>query len=365
MARSRRLLIGTTLPEQLTTSFFVHLAAFRDAGWDVSLACAPGEWPKGPPPIDVPVHRIAMVKPIAPGPDARALREWVRLLRRQPPDVLIGASPKAGLLTMIAGRFTGVPRRIFLHRGARWETLTGTSRRVTIAADRVTVAAATDVVAVSPSLAELLARERITRRGHPATVLAGGGSKGVDLMRFTPGQPTREPPFPTLLFLGRLAGDKGLPEVLSSFDATRAAHPHAQLVVVGDVDEADPPPAQVLARLRGDEGITWLGWVPDVVDIVRSADVLVFPSAREGLPNAVIEAAACGVPSVGWDVTGVRDAIADGATGRLVPRGGDFGAAVLDVLSRGRGAYREAARSWAARFDQQALSRAWVELLES
>jgi glycosyltransferase involved in cell wall biosynthesis len=314
-----------------------------------------------------------MVKPIEPRADAVALRQWVGLLRKVRPDVVIGASPKGGLLSMVAARLVGVRRRIFLHRGARWETLTGVSRRLTLAADRVTVRCATDVVAVSDSLADLLVSEGVTRRR--ATVLCGGGSKGVDLVRFVPGGGGTvvggpgggdEPqPFPVLGFVGRLAGDKGLDVVLAAFDAALIEFPSAQLLVVGDVDSADPPADEVLERLGSDPQVTWRGWVTDVVPVLQQLDVLVFPSLREGLPNAVIEAAACGVPTVGWDVTGVRDAVANGMTGRLVPVCGAaaFNPAVVEVLSRGRGAYRDACRQWAGRFDQVALSRAWVDLV--
>lgn len=359
----RRLLIGTTLAEQLSTSFFVHFPALRAAGWEIHVVCAPGKWPAGRPPDWVTVHRIDMVKPIAPRSDAVALARWVRLLREVRPDVVIGASPKGGLLAMVASKLVGVRRRIFLHRGARWETLTGVSRRLTLAADRVTVRSATDVVAVSASLADVLVAEGVTRRR--ATVLCGGGSKGVDLVRFVPGGASDRAPFPVLGFVGRLAGDKGLDVVLAALDAAAGAFPDARLVVVGDVDSADPPPAAVLDRLRNDPRVTWSGWATDVVPLLQQFDVLVFPSLREGLPNAVIEAAACGVPTVGWDVTGVRDAVCDGATGRLVPVGAHvaFGAAVVEVLNRGRGAYLDGCREWAGRFDQVALSRAWVDLV--
>ena len=61
------------------------------------------------------------------------------------------------------------------------------------------------------------------------------------------------------------------------------------------------------------------GWVGDTSIYWPQIDLLVFPSAREGLPNAVLEAAASGVPTVGYDVTGTRDAVIDGITGILVP----------------------------------------------
>jgi glycosyltransferase involved in cell wall biosynthesis len=64
-----------------------------------------------------------------------------------------------------------------------------------------------------------------------------------------------------------------------------------------------------------------LGSVHDMPAFYRGIDVLCFPSVREGLPNAVIEAAACGVPTVAWNATGLPDAIVNNETGFLVPIG--------------------------------------------
>jgi glycosyltransferase involved in cell wall biosynthesis len=287
--------------------------------------------------------------------------------------VVIGASPKAGLLAMTAARLTRVPRRIFLHRGARWETLTGHQRRLTMAAERVTCANATDVVAVSDSLADLVVTSGISKR-RPV-VLGPGGSKGVDLERFTP-RPVEgagdsaadrgaEPP--VLGFVGRLAADKGLDVVLAALAAVRLDAPAARLVIAGDVDAADPPETAILAALSDDPAIELLGWRRDLERVYPLFDVLVFPSAREGLPNAVIEAAACGVPTVGWTATGVRDAVADGSSGRLVPWRDvwAFAAAVRQVVSPSdRVRWREGARAWAERFDTRLISQLWVRLLE-
>jgi glycosyltransferase involved in cell wall biosynthesis len=65
------------------------------------------------------------------------------------------------------------------------------------------------------------------------------------------------------------------------------------------------------------EGVTLLGSVTDMPAFFHGIDVLCFPSLREGLPNVVIEAAACQVPTVAWRVTGLEDAVRDGETGFL------------------------------------------------
>lgn len=358
-------MIGTTIKEQLTTSFFTHLAALAEAGWQVHLVTSPGPWPSGPPPVPVEVHEIPMAKEIAPWSDTQALASWVALLRKLRPAVVIGGSPKAALLAMTAAKAVSVPKRIYLHRGARWETLEGMPRQITKAADRVTASAATEVVAVSASLADLLQETGVTR--HRATVLGAGGSKGVDLEQFHPRSTAATDPV-TLGYVGRLAGDKGLPALIGSYDAVRTIHPDARLLVIGDVDVADPPHQDVLRRLGDDPNVSLLGWRTDVPELLQEIDVLVFPSAREGLPNAVIEAAASGVPTVGWDVTGVRDAIADGYSGALVAEGDEagFARATVDLVAEVRkpgSPWPDQARQWGQRFDSRGVTDAWLQLL--
>lgn len=361
----RRLVIGTTVKEQLVTSFFPHLEQFTEAGWEVHLVAAPGTWPQQPPP-HVHIHEIPMVKEMAPFADSRALARWVSLLRELQPDAVIGGSPKGALLAMVSARTEGVPLRVYLHRGARWESLTGARRRIMVAADRLTAAAATDVVAVSRSLAEALRRAGIVRR--PPILLGAGGSKGVDLERFTPIESNDDGVSPVLGYVGRISKDKGLDTVLAAWDHVSTLVPGARLHVVGDVDPADPPAPQVLNRLRDEPGIKWLGWRGDVDKIMPGFSVVLLPSAREGLPNVVIEAAACGVPSVGWDVTGVRDAIRDHVSGRLVPWGDDaaFIAAVAQIVTDpDKETLRKTTRQWATRFDQKRVTADWVALLDS
>lgn len=67
------------------------------------------------------------------------------------------------------------------------------------------------------------------------------------------------------------------------------------------------------------DGVEYLGRLADVQPVLAEADLFLFPSYyREGVPRVILEAAATGLPTVGFDVPGVREAVRDGETGYLV-----------------------------------------------
>jgi len=88
-------------------------------------------------------------------------------------------------------------------------------------------------------------------------------------------------------------------------------------------------------RLGAETRATFVGSVPDVAEHLEWGDILILTSRTEGLPGAVLEAAAAGVPTVSMDVGGVTEAIVDGDTGRVVRDERELIAA-LDQLDRDR-----------------------------
>jgi glycosyltransferase involved in cell wall biosynthesis len=90
------------------------------------------------------------------------------------------------------------------------------------------------------------------------------------------------------------------------------------LCLVGDGPEHGRLAALVRAR-RLDHVVTLAGGVPDARALLASFQFAVLPSHQEGLPNAVLEAMAAGLPLVATEVGGVPDVVTDGETGLLVP----------------------------------------------
>ena len=143
---------------------------------------------------------------------------------------------------------------------------------------------------------------------------------GINVNYFTPDLRTRagrQPP--VVIMLGRLLKQKGIHEFIDVAARIRRKWPDARFVWAGEEDKghADGVSAE---WMRTQHDIEYAGRLSDVAELLRDADLFLFPSFyREGVPRAIMEAAASGLPTVGFDVPGVREAVIDGQTGYLLP----------------------------------------------
>jgi glycosyltransferase involved in cell wall biosynthesis len=371
-----KLLHATTVPTTLNflRSQPAHLAAH---GIEVTLLSSPGAElesiaaEEGARALSVPMHRGFSV-----GADLRTLRQLVGVLRREAPDVVHTHTPKAGLLVTLAARLAGVPLCIYQIHGLRFLTTSGLQRRILKATERISTAAAHRVLCVSPSVLALAEEEHVIRRGKGA-VLGAGTINGVDLRAFDP-DPLQEAAAaareelgipaeaPVVGFVGRLAADKGLAELAAAWGRARREQPDAHLLLIGDPEETDPVAPDVMAALEADARVHLAGHRADVRPYLAAMSVLALPSYREGFPQTLLEGSAMGVPTVGSDVPGVRDAVQDGVTGLLVPvrDPGALAEALLGLLRdpRRRSALGAAGRRWArASFDRDAVRERFLE----
>lgn len=322
-AEKPSIVLGVTsdISISLMTGFPEHLAA---QGWDVHVVCSAG--PRSTAlahAAGVTVHHLEMRRDPAPLDDLKALVRWTSLLRSIRPDVISVGTPKAGLLGGIAALLTRVPARVYMLRGLRYETTEGLKWSIFVALERVSVACAHRVIAVSSTLRDVAVADRLGRAGK-FRVIAAGSSNGVDVERFETTPEARaqaqadrwpdRPEVPVVGFIGRIHPDKGLDLLADAVEILAERQVPGRLLVVGGSD--DPAGEDLVRRLEASRwDVEIVGAVDDVAPLLEVMDVLCLPTKREGFPNVVLEAAAAGIPTVATQATGVPDAVVDGVTG--------------------------------------------------
>lgn len=120
--------------------------------------------------------------------------------------------------------------------------------------------------------------------------------------------------------VGRLWPQKGIKDLIWAFVITNTITPGAKLLVIGDGPQRSLL-EQFVRDLKAEEYVLMLGHRDDVPDLMPHLDVYWAGSEYEGMPNAVMEAMAAGVPVVASDIPGHRDLVVPGETGMLYPRG--------------------------------------------
>lgn len=269
---------------------------------------------------------VPMERHISPLKDLKSLINLVRAFRKERPTMVHSMTPKAGLLSMMAAWLTRVPVRVHTFTGLVFPTAKGLTRKILILTDRITCACATHVIPEGEGVKNDLTNYRITKK--PLKVLGHGNVRGIDLEHYNPELPEvkaeaaklRKDGVFTFVFVGRLVGDKGINELVGAFERLHKEYPATRLLLVGpEENNLDPLKPETLAKIKETPSIEAVGSQPDVRPWFVAADVLVFPSYREGFPNVVIEAGAMGLPSIVTDINGSREIIIEGRNGTIIP----------------------------------------------
>ncbi len=256
----------------------------------------------------------ALVHPVRPIADLRAVAELRAVYRRLRPDVIHTHQSKAGIVGRIAS--DAVPGATVVHglhilpfEGQGWLT-----RRVFLAAEKAAARRTDLMIAVSSGVAAAWKAAGVGDPAHVAVVPSG--------MPLDPFRHAVPPPDagdlrgtgPVVVMLAAFEPRKRHHEFLRVWPVVLRAHSGARLLLAGaGPGEADIRAEVALAGLA--ESVRFLGHRPDPGALLAMADVSVLVSTREGLPRVVVQSLAAGCPVVVSDVPGIGDLVEHGVNG--------------------------------------------------
>lgn len=286
------------------------------------------------------------------------------ILRTLKPDIIIGATPKAALISMIASRLVGVKHRVYHIFGLPYETANSIKRKTLILIEKITNQCATDIIPISTSIKEVYIQKFPKSKSKmrdigPLTV------GGVDTMKFDSDKfiseiksikMNLEIPNENLVigFVARLTNDKGIGDFIAMWEILKNKRENIVALVIGSIDARDNFDKEELQQFFNDPKVFHVDFNNEIEKYMAIMDVFVLPSYREGFGNVNAEASSMKIPVVSYNVTGCKDSVKDGYSGFLVEKNNieKLVSAVLFFLdsSKDRVIYGKQGRSYVEKY---------------
>ncbi len=272
---------------------------------------------------------IPLTRNINPLADLFSIIKLFFLLRRIKPSIVHTHTPKAGFVGMIAAFLARVPIRLHTIAGLPWSVEEGLKKSVLKTVEKLTVFASSKIYVNSKNLLIYLENENI--KNDKINLLGSGTSNGIDTNYFSNTSEIRQ--FADQLktennattnsfiwlFVGRVVKDKGIQELVQAFVNILEKYPNDLLWIVGDEEPELDPIAEVHRNiLHSNQSIKLFGFQNDVRPFYSAANMLVFPSYREGFPNVPMQAALMDCGLILSDINGCNEIVSHQISGLLV-----------------------------------------------
>jgi len=259
-----------------------------------------------------------------PVKDLRLLFDFIRLLQKEKPELVISYTIKPVIYASIAARWMRIPSvsvitglgTVFLRENLLTKLVEWLYRFSQSHAKKVFFLNEDDMQVF------------LSRKLSPSNSMAKLPSEGVDVEHFNSLEQdgtlndhcaSRSQRSFRFLLMARMLWDKGIGEYVDAAREVRKHFPSTELGLLGFLDVKNP---SAISRVQMDEWVkegvvNYLGVTDDVRQAVTWSDCVVLPSYREGIPRTLLEASAMGRPIVATDTVGCRDVVEDGVNGFL------------------------------------------------
>ena len=252
-----------------------------------------------------------LARSINPWGDLRAIFLLKALVKRWKPDVVACHTAKAGLVGRVAAWLGHVPSQYTVHG---WQFAAGISRFQrfpVLLAEKLLARITQTVITVSDFDRNLALQHRLIPEDRVVTI-HNGMPLSDSPHAFRGGSTVR------LIMVARFQPQKDHATLFAALQKLEALP--WSLHLVGDGPDQSRWQEWVVDRGWG-ERVTFHGLSLEVATLLAQSDLFVLASRWEGFPNSILEAMRAGLPVIASDVGGVREAVEEGRTGRIVPPG--------------------------------------------
>jgi len=319
----------TTVSLTLRAFLVEQLVYLSQNGFDVTVVCGYDPIFERDCPPEIKYRPVHMTRKIGWWSTLAGCWKLFWLFKREKFRMIQYSTPKAALISSLAGFIAGIPIRLYCQWGIYYVGVNGLAKKVFKLIEKFTCFCSTDIAPDSQGNLEFAISEGLypCKKG---SVVYNGSANGVNLNKFDIAKKNiwrndlkaelklNEGNF-VYGFIGRITRDKGINELVNAFQWLAQNDSGLFLILIGMEEEKHGLDLAVIEAIHHHPQIITLGKKTNPQEYIAAMDVVVLPSYREGFGIVAIEAQAMGVPVITTDIPGPQDAIINGETGMLIP----------------------------------------------
>lgn len=251
--------------------------------------------------IDISRHGMNPVK------ECVLIGKYIKLLNEVKPDVVLSYTVKPNIYGGIACSITNTPYIVNITGLGTAVENGGILQKILCMLYKIGLRKAHTIFLQNTYNADFFASKNLYKEKHK--IIPGSG---VNLERFSVIDYPEEKEIIRFLMIARVMKDKGADEYISAAKAIKEKYPNTEFHICGLCEE------EYKAQLDEikDKGIViYHGLIDDVRTIIKDTHCTVLPSYHEGMPNVLLESAACARPVIATDIPGCRETFDEGITG--------------------------------------------------
>lgn len=303
---------------------------FQKNGFDIYIVCSPSkhleEFGIQKKIIFLPVE---ILRGFGLYQDLIAVFRITRFIRKHNIDIVVGHTPKAAFLGLLAAKLSGVKNRFYFRHGIMYETSKGFKRFFLKSIEQFTGYISRKTICVSNSVLVFSEKNKLSSP-RKNQIIGKGTCNGINSEYFNPFSISnykvqqlkelyglKNVDF-VVGYVGRLVKDKGIEELISAWQIVKTKIRNAKLLLVGPVEKRDSISKETHQLISKDNSIIVTGLKLDVKNFYSLMNVFILPSYREGFPTVVLEASSMELPIITTKNTGCIDSIIENKTGIFI-----------------------------------------------